>query len=80
MSCPYRTHTQFVNWLVKYKGWKRIDAKKLNIHTMRKMYYSEPPIPNKVSNLPVKYERDTMDFDEACQWYVKQLYKERHAK
>ena len=64
MSCPYRTHKQFVNWLVKYKNWPRKEAQALNVHEMRKMYYSEPPIP--------KYASDMMDFDEACEWYQRQ--------
>tara|TARA_Y100001938_G_C7998820_1_gene383562 strand:+ start:284 stop:544 length:261 start_codon:yes stop_codon:yes gene_type:complete len=76
MSCPYRTKAQFVNWLVKYKNWNRRDANGLTVHEMRKMYYSEPPIPKRVSNLPVKYSANVMDFEEACSWYQKQLYLE----
>ena len=76
MSCPYRTHAQFVNWLVRYKNWPRKEAKALNVHEMRKMYYSEPPIPKRGANLPVKYNADIMDFDEACSWYQEQIYLE----
>ena len=78
MSCPYRTHLQFVGWLVTYKGWKRADALKLKLHTMRKMYYEGTP--NLKKNLPVLYKNEAMDFDEACRWYQEQEYKERHVK
>jgi hypothetical protein len=74
MSCPYRTHAQFVNWLIRYKNWPKKEAQALNVHTMRKMYYSEPPIPKRGTNLPVKYNNDIMDFDEACSWYQEQTY------
>ena len=67
MTCPYRTHNQFVNWLVKYKGWQRSDARKLELHTMRTMYYQGTP---KLNIPPI------MDFDEACRWYQEQVYKE----
>ena len=76
MSCPYRTHTQFANWLVKYKGWKRIDTKSLTTHEMRLMYHNGTPNLKKQKNLPAVYTRDIMDFDEACIWYQEQMLKE----
>lgn len=74
MSCPYRTHPQFVGWLVTYKGWKKANAKRLRLHTMRRMYYEGTP--NLKKNLPIVYKG--MDFDEACRWYQEQEYKEKH--
>ena len=68
MTCPYRTHNQFVNWLVKYKGWKRSKATKLTLHAMRKMYYNGTPNLNEPTN---------MDFEEACRWYQEQIHTEK---
>ena len=38
--CPYRYKYQFVQWLVKYKGWKRSDANKLTIRQCYGIYYA----------------------------------------
>ena len=75
MSCPYRTKPQFVNWLVRYKGWKKSDADNLNVHEMRTMYYKGTPKLSK--NLPVIYKRESMDYDEACRWYQEQCYNDQ---
>ena len=38
--CPYRYKYQFVQWLVKYKGWKQSDANKLTIKQCYGIYYA----------------------------------------
>ena len=37
--CPYHTKSQFIHWLVKYKGWKASHARKLSIKQMYAIYY-----------------------------------------
>jgi len=72
--CPYRTHAQFVGFMVRYKGWNRADAKKLSVHTMRKYYYNNGPNISKV-----KIDEPIMDWDDAVDWYVRARYEENNA-
>ena len=37
--CPYRYKWQFVQWLVKDKGWKQSHANKLTIKQCYAIYY-----------------------------------------
>ena len=39
MRCPYRFKYEFVQWLIKYKGWKRADANKLKLNQCKAIYY-----------------------------------------
>ena len=38
--CPYRYKWQLVDWLVKYKGWKRSHANKLKRNQLYAIYYA----------------------------------------
>ena len=46
-KCPYRTRSQLIGWLIRYKGYTRYKADKLSDKQLWYFYYNSEKIFNK---------------------------------